>query len=149
MKNNYSVITSNIIMAQFDFSYPKENSSFDITIHDKISINEVSEKAIEFSVCRYISYDETEIKMVNVVFSAVVNNEKKESVESIVKKIREGQIIFDSVYAKISTAIADITSSSVFGPLVTIPMCDRKKVEIVKSWNARFYTPWQLHKKIV
>ena len=126
------VLKTNIVLlsSHFNFQKSKEITQVSINTSDKIKINDVLDDAFVLIVSRKINFEPTKETYVEVVFETTVGTTDKETVDSIVRSIKEGSSLLGNVFARASLLISQITSASAFGPIITAPMYNTKTIEI-------------------
>ncbi len=125
MDSNFTNINATLINAQFDFNISKKVNQVSVEQTDEIVINEIREHYFELVIVRRLSLSKIDQTLAEAVFNVRINTEKMETVNSITEKIKAGMPILGNVFSRISLVISQITSQSLYGPIVTVPACDK------------------------
>ena len=105
------------------------SQSININMVDNISNINVRENAIELIVERRFEFLPKTTQIVTRI-KTVLETQSPISKAQFIEDLRAGLPILNSTFAKASLAISNISSLSVFGPIVSIPAYNTKQIVI-------------------
>ena len=107
--------------------------SAELEVSDSISIEKIKNEKAHLIVKRLIKFTPLTNAYVSVAYRTVL--EAKEAIEKkqLVKDLKEELPFLGIVYSRISLVIAQITNESMFGAVITPPMYEGERVEIIDN----------------
>lgn len=133
---NIKGISAIMTAARFDFQTRDGITNYSVEQNDSFIIKKIKESSVELEVCRELKLKEIDLIMAQVIFMVNIDCEDCETENSIEEEIRRGIPVLSNVFSRISLMISEATSNSQFGPIVTMPTYDNKKVSI-KNENVK------------
>ncbi|MBR2444611.1 MAG: hypothetical protein IKB27_04350 [Clostridia bacterium] len=113
--------------AVFNFEQSSERVSISLKTTDNFEIKEIKNDSFTITITRTLVFEPLNNTYVEVKFDAMVRTKERETEENIFTEYKSDNSIFDVVYSRASLLIAQITSASVFGPIITAPISNKKQ----------------------
>lgn len=110
--------------AEFErLATPEKGATVNLRIGDEITISEISDEVVKVSVARTVASNPELIFKIFVEMSAEVLVNKKEYDElADPKEYFKKSPVARMLTAQIATVIANLTTNSAIGPMITVPM---------------------------
>ena len=110
--------------AEFErLATPEKGATVNLRIGDEITISEISDEVVKVSVARTVASKPELIFKIFVEMSAEVLVNKKEYDElADPKEYFKKSSVARMLTAQIATVIANLTTNSAIGPMITVPM---------------------------
>lgn len=101
-----------------------------ISVEDKIVIKKITDDRIDLEVGRTVKFDPLQDCGFTATFFTQIMTEKPIAKAQFVADIKKGLPIMSSVFSQISLAIAQLSSMTIFGAIVTPPVYYGDKIQI-------------------